>query len=846
MFFKRGQNTAQSDPASQSNAVAPQGQMANGGEPVAWIDAPAHAPLSPEALRKTVDPASLGFSTTAELEPAHDPIGQERALKAIAFGSDMPSHDFNIFVLGPPASGKSTAVKAYLREKTAEPKPISDWVYVNNFADPNRPRALRLVCGTAIHFEHAMIAAVDELRQTVPAMFESEEYEAQARQINDGFRSGQEEAFEALNKKAEAQNIAIIRTPMGITLAPMHEGSVVKPEVFRTLPEDMRKAIEAKIEVLQAELSEILQTVPKSDKERREKLASLNREFGTEIVTAALAEIRTQFAELADVVAHLDAVAEDMVRNIALFLPDEEEAKQLVKQSVETSRNPKYRRYMVNVVVSNDGQGLCAVPVIEETNPNYGNLIGRIENIAQMGTLMTDFLLLKPGALHRANGGYLLLDVRKLLMVPFAWEALKRAIKSRAIRVEQPSEVSGLMSTQTLDPEPIPLDVKVILFGDRQLYYALAGVDPDFTRLFQVQADFEDAIERNEANNQAYGRLIASIVAEHDLLHVDATGVAGLIEEGARLASDRDKVSVEIGRLADLVREADYWARKNGSDLICRADLDTAIAHSIERSDRIRDRSQETITRDIVMIETTGSAVGQINGLAVLQIGTFAFGKPSRITARVRLGRGQITDIEREAKLGGALHTKGVMILWGFLSGRFAQDIPLALAATIVFEQSYGGVDGDSASSTELYALMSALSGVPIRQGLAVTGSVNQFGEVQAIGGANEKIEGFFDVCNASGLTGEQGVLIPASNAQHLMLRQEIVEACQAGQFHIHAVETIDQGIEILTGVAAGEAASDGSYPEGTINRLVRDRLVGFAKDGRSFAKSLEDETGAT
>jgi lon-related putative ATP-dependent protease len=845
MFFKRGQNEPKKDGADvEGKTPSGAGAAANGRgtQPSDLAAAPPHAPLPAAALRKTVDPAALGFSTTADLEPAHDPIGQERALKAIAFGAEMPSHDFNIFVLGPPASGKSSAVKAYLKEKTAEPKPISDWIYVNNFSDPNRPKALRLPCGAATRFEHAMIGVVDELRQTVPAMFESEEYEAQARQINDGFRSGQEEAFEALNKKAEAQNIAILRTPMGITLAPVHEGQVVKPEVFRTLPEEMRKGIEAKIEALQAELGEILQTVPKSDKERREKLVALNREFGTEVVTAALDDVRAAFAGHEQIAAHLDAVSEDMIRNIALFLPDEEEAKQLVKQSVETSRNPKYRRYMVNVVVSNAGDEVCPVPVIEETNPNYGNLIGRIENIAQMGTLLTDFLLLKPGALHRANGGYLLLDVRKLLMVPFAWEALKRAIKAREIRVEQPAEVAGFMSTQTLDPEPIPLDVKVILFGDRQLYYTLAGVDPDFTRLFQVQADFEDAIARTEENYRSYGRLIASIVAEHDLLPVDASGVAGLIEEGARIANDRDKLSVEIGRLADLVREADYWARKSGAAVISRPDLDSAIAHSIERSDRIRDRAQETISRDIVMIETTGEVVGQINGLAVLQIGTFAFGRPNRITARVRLGRGQITDIEREAKLGGALHTKGVMILWGFLSGRFAQDIPLALAATLVFEQSYGGVDGDSASSAELYALLSALSDVPIRQGLAVTGSVNQLGEVQAIGGANEKIEGFFDVCKAAGLTGDQGVLIPKSNEQHLMLRPEVVEACHAGKFHIYAVETIDEGIEILTGVKAGTPNDDGAFPDGSINARVRRRLVEFAEAGRSFAKSGPDD----
>jgi len=817
-------------------------------------DAPDHAPLASDRLRRNVDPTQLGFASTADLEPALEPIGQERALRAIAFGASMPAHDFNVFVLGPAASGKSTAVKAYLKKKTLEPKPLFDWLYVNNFDDANRPKALTLPCGRGPQFCNALEAIVDELRQTVPAVFEGEDYQAQRKAIDDGFRSGQEEAFEALNQKALAQNIMIMRTPSGIAMAPMHDGKVVKPDVFNTLPEDMRKGIEAKIEALQTELSGILQSVPKSDKERREKLAELNRDFGRDVVKAALEDSRDAFGDLPNIVAHLDTLEADMVRNIALFLPSDEEANQLVKQSVDSARHPRFRRYMGNLMVSHEPQAnangdtaLCRSPIVEELNPTYGNLVGRIEHIAQMGTLMTDFLLMKPGALHRANGGYLLVDARKLLLSPFAWEALKRIIKAGQIRIEQPAEAAAVMSTQTLDPEPIPLEVKVILFGDRQLYYMLAAYDPDFTRLFQVQADFEDAIARNDDNDRAYGRLIASIVAEHDLKPVDAGGVARLIEQGARMADDQERVSVEIGRLADLVREANFWAGESGETMITGDTIETALRQSIERADRVRDRSHETITRDIVMIDTHGETIGQINGLAVLQIGAFAFGKPNRITARVRLGGGRITDIEREAKLGGNLHTKGVMILWGFLSGRFAQTIPLALAATLVFEQSYGGVDGDSASSAELYALISALADVPIRQGLAVTGSVNQFGEVQAIGGVNEKIEGFFDICKAQGLDGRQGVLIPHANAQHLMLRPDVVEAVREGQFQIHAVATIDDGLEILTGVAAGEAGADGAYPDGTINARVLARLAAFAAAGRAFAKTTDGagmETG--
>jgi len=499
----------------------------------------------------------------------------------------------------------------------------------------------------------------------------------------------------------------------------------------------------------------------------------------------------------------------------------------------------RFRRYMVNVMVSHgDGASSAGAPVVEEQNPTYGNLVGRVEHIAQMGTLVTDFLLIKPGALHRANGGYLLLDARRLLLSPFAWEALKRAIKAREIRVEQPAETVGLISTQSLDPEAIPLDVKVILFGDRELYYLLAAHDPDFTGFFKVQADFDDTIARSSENDNAYARLIASIVKEHGLKPVDASGVARIIDEGARLADDREKLSIEIGRISDLVREADYWSGQAKRKVTTRQDVTRAIEEHIQRADRLRDRSQETINRGVILVDTDGAEVGQVNGLSVLQLGSFSFGRPTRITARVRLGSGRVTDIEREAKLGGPLHSKGVMILWGFLAGRYALDVPLALGATLVFEQSYGGVDGDSASSAELYALLSALSDIPIKQSLAVTGSVNQRGEVQAIGGVNEKIEGFFDICRARGLTEEQGVLIPRSNVQHLMLREDVVEAVRNGQFAVYPVGSIDEGIEILTGVKAGERGAEGRFPVGTINRLVEDKLKSFAERGRNFAKS--------
>ncbi len=828
MFFKRSQQS--------SSTVTGSGEVTT--------VAARPQPLEAGELRRVVNPATLGFKTTEELHPITGLIGQDRALKAIQFGANIKSPDFNMFVLGPPASGKSTAVKAHLGPKAREAETPPDWVYVYNFENPNRPKALQLPHGRGKVLAKGVVAAIDELRSVLPALFEGEDYQVRRRAIDEQFRSTHEEAFDALNNKAQNQNIAILRTPTGFTMAPMHEGKVVKPEVFNALPEGMRKEVEAKIEALQKELAAILERMPKADKKRRAQLSELNEEVAKAAVNDTLDDLRSSFSDVPQAVAYLEAAGRDLVRNVGIFLMTGDEENAIVKQPVDSAHDVRFRRYMVNVMVSNGEGGPTGAPVVEEFNPTYGNLLGRVEHIAQMGTLVTDFLLIKPGALHRANGGYLLLDARRVLLSPFAWEALKRAIKAQEIRIEQPMEAAGLISTQSLDPEPIPLNLRVVLTGDRELYYLLAAYDPDFSRLFKVQADFDETITRSTENDNAYARMIASIVKEHGLKPMDAAAVARIIDEGARLADDREKLSIEIGRIADIVREADYYSSQAKRKVTTRQDITRAIDEQIQRADRLRDRAQETINRGIVLVDTEGSAVGQINGLSVLQLGSFAFGRPSRITARVRLGAGRVTDIEREAKLGGPLHSKGVMILWGFLAGRYALDVPLALAATLVFEQSYGGVEGDSASSAELYALLSALADVPIRQSLAVTGSVNQWGEVQAIGGVNEKIEGFFDVCRARGLNEEQGVLIPKSNVQHLMLREDVVEAVRHGQFAIHPVSTIDEGIEILTGVKAGERGPEGRFPAGTINRLVEDKLKLFAERGRSFSKGAGNGGG--
>jgi lon-related putative ATP-dependent protease len=786
-------------------------------------------------LRRSIDAGTLGFQSTAELEPIKGLIGQERAQKAIQFGVSMRQPDFNLFVVGPPESGKSTAVQAFLDGRVQKEAAPADWVYVNNFKDSDKPRAISLPQGRAEPFAKAMLAAIDELKITVPALFEGEDYQQRSRAIDEEFRGQQEKALDVLSDKAKGEGIAVLRTPTGFAMAPLQDGKVIKPEVYENLAEDARKEIEAKIEALQKELSTLLEQMPRVQKEHRATVQALNEQVAEGVMREAIVDVEQAFGDLAEVKEHLGEVKADLIRNVAAFLSGsgDEQEQQMVNRVVETSRDARYRRYLVNVMVANGKHP--GAPVVEENNPTYANLMGRVEHIAQMGALVTDFLLVKPGSLHKANGGYLLIDARKLLTSPFAWESLKRALKTRQIEIETPAEAMGAVSTKTLTPDPIPLSVKVVLFGDARLYYLLMQHEPDFPRLFKVQADFDDTIDHVEANHLQYGRLIASICDLHGLKPVDAPGVARLIEEGSRIAEDSEKLTMEIGRLADIVREADHYAGEADKKIIGRADIARAIDEQTARADRARDKTEESFAREIMLLDTSGEKVGQINGLSVLSLGNFSFGRPSRITARVRLGAGRVTDIERETDMGGPLHTKGMMILWGFLAGRYAQDVPLALSASIAFEQSYGGVDGDSASSTELYALLSALSGIPIRQNFAVTGSVNQVGEVQAIGGVNQKIEGFFDICRQRGLDGTQGVLIPRSNMQHLMLREDVVEAVRDRQFVIHAVSSIDDGIEILTGWPAGERAKDGLYPKDTINRLVEDRLRGFAEATRTF-----------
>jgi lon-related putative ATP-dependent protease len=807
-----------------------------------------HLPVQPLAaaeLRRTCAPDMFAFASTAELPPLGDLVGQKRALTAIDFGTRMRHDGFNIFALGPSRSGRHGAIRRFLeRRAAAEPVP-DDWVYVNNFASPDRPKAIRLPSGTGLRLKSAMAELIDDLGSAMPAMFDSEDYRNRRKAIDDEFEQIQEKAFEELNRKGAEQEIAILRTPMGFALAPVSGGKVVKPEAFNALPQAERQEIERRIAALQAELEGILKNVPAIEKERRRKIRALNTGLAELIVDGSIGEVAAQFAGNDDVKAYLAGVRADLVRNVELFLkPQQEEEERPFDAAARPGiRHPAFARYAVNVAVTHCREGDASppssgAPVVSEEHPTVANVFGRIDHRSMMGALVTDFTMIKAGALHRANGGYLVLDALRVLTEPFVWEALKRCLRKKRIEIASIADRLGLATTETLVPDSIPLAIKVVLVGDRVLYYLLAGLDPEFEDLFKVQADFEDAMERTPEAMQLLAGLLGAVARQENLLHLDPSGVARLIEEAAREAADGERLSLRVGVLADLVREAHFWASAAGRRLIGVADVERAVEERRYRSERIRDRSLEGITRGIVLVDTDGEAVGQINGLSVVGLGTLSFGKPTRITARVRMGTGRVVDIEREVELGGPLHSKGVLILSSFLTARYALSVPISLSASLVFEQSYGGVEGDSASSAELYALLSALAEAPIRQSLAVTGSVNQVGQVQAIGGVNEKIEGFFDVCKARGLTGRQGVLVPQANRKHLMLRGDIVEAARAGRFHIYAVSTIDEGIALLTGLAAGARQGDGRFPEGSLNHRVEARLVAFAEARRRFGRS--------
>ena len=792
----------------------------------------ASSALPASRLARRCDPEQFGFQTTDELEDLGRIIGQGRAEAAVDFGVGMARDGYNLFVMGPAGSGRHTLVRKALDARVEGVARPSDWVYVNNFSQTHRPIAIALPPGRGMELRDDLRRLVDELRSTVPAVFEGEEYAAKVEQIDAEFNERHERAFSELGAEAGQQKIALLRTPTGFSFAPVKEGEVISPQDFAALPQEEQHRIETAIAQLQTKLEKLVREVMRWRKERHERVKALNRDMVFLAVGHLVDDLKQRYADVAGVLSHLEALQQDVLDNADDFRKPAEAAPGAMR--LEPAQEPGLRRYAVNVLV--DHSGPDGLPIVTEDNPTYQNLIGRVDHVAQMGTLVTDFNLIKPGALHRANGGYLLIDVLRVLMQPFAWDGLKRALMRNEIRIESWAERLSLVSTVSLEPEPIPLKVKVVLFGERQYYYLLQLYDPDFRRLFRVAADFEEAIERDETSTGLYARLLATIARREKLLPLDREAVARAIDQASRVAGDTRKISSDLDTMAETLHEADHLARGAGRERITGADVREAIDARRRRADRIRQRMQEAIERGIIMIDTAGARVGQINALSVYQVGDHAFAQPTRVTATTRLGEGRVIDIQREVEMGGPIHSKGVLILSSFLASRFSGNRPFSLAASLVFEQTYGAVEGDSASLAELCALLSALADVPIRQALAVTGSVNQLGEVQAIGGVNEKIEGFFDICSARGLSGDQGVLIPEANVEHLMLREDVVAAAQAGRFHIFAVGSVDQAIGLLTGMPAGDAlAVTGVAPE-SVNARVAQRLRSYSDLRRAGA----------
>jgi lon-related putative ATP-dependent protease len=799
--------------------------------------------LAADALRRTFDATGFSFVTTEDLPPVDGILGQPRAVEALQFGLEIRDPTFHIYVAGEPGTGRTKAVNAFLEDLARQKPAPDDWCYVNNFSDAYRPRVCRLPSGKGRGLATDMQHLIEQARQEIPKAFETDEYTSRIKSLSEALASQRESLVAQLNREAQQAGFLIQPSPMGLLIVPIVDGQPLSEPAFLSLPEGLREDIRQRRHALEEQVASTMKTFRQLEREAQEKVTQLDREVTLFVVGGLLEDLLEQYHGLADVEAFLQEVRDDIIRNVEQFRSPAEPPQAPAFVAPWLQELP-FRKYQVNVIVDNSSRQ--AAPVIIELNPTYNNLSGRIEKEAQFGALYTDFTLIKAGALHQANGGYLVLPVAEVLRNPFAWEGLKRALRNRALAMEDMEDRLGFVATKSLRPEPIPLDLKVVLIGTPLLYHLLYALDEDFNEIFKVKAHFDTSMERTAEHVQDYLAFLSLLCRKEKLRHLDRTGVACVVEHGSRLVEDQQKLSTRFAELADVIREANYRAGLENAPTITGEHVRQAIEARVYRSNLVEARIREMIARRTLLIDTEGAVIGQVNSLSVIDVGDYAFGRPSRITASVALGRSGVVDLEREVELGGPIHSKGVMILGGYLAQQYAQERPLSLTARLVFEQSYEGVEGDSASSTELYALLSALARLPIRQDIAVTGSVNQQGEIQAIGGVNEKIEGFFDVCRVKGLTGTQGVMIPAANEQQLMLRADVVEAVRQGSFHIWSVRTVNEGIELLTGVPAGERRPDGRFPPGTVNDLVDQRLEAMAAALRAFGQAEGEERART
>jgi lon-related putative ATP-dependent protease len=786
-------------------------------------------------LYQHCDPDNWQFNTTADLETLPTIIGQDRALSAIGFGVNIDAEGYNLFIMGPAGVGKYTMIKRFLDEHSRHKPRAKDWAYLNNFADPQKPWAVSLPAGQGNQLRHDIETIITHLETELPQAFDDEYYRGRMRSLEEAARKHRVRLFGTLQAEADRKGVVLLRMQDGsYAFAAQREGQAMTSEEFEQLPAHEQEKTEDAIADLHEELQHTLLELREWERDNFRKLQALNDEVALEVISKHINKIKHAYPSSTKLQLYFEAMLKDIRDNVDAFVKQEASATEEA-----SSEDNLLKRYQINLVVDNaQTQG---APVIYENLPHHQTLLGCVENMAMMGALVTDFSLIKAGAVHRANGGYLIIDAEQLLMQPFGWEGLKRALKSREVRFDALERIYSLVATVSLEPEPIPLDLKVVLLGDRHLYYLLYELDPEFAGLFKIVADFEEHMPRSADNDMLFARMMASTIDKENLLHMERAAVARVIEHSARSIEENSKFSLHLGDMTDLLREASYLAKQTQSKLVARDHVQAAINMREQRLDRLRAQIYSQIERQVIDIDVQGNQVGQVNALSVLSIGGFSFAQPSRVTASARFGDDNIIDIEREVELGGDIHSKGVLILSGYLGKTYAADAPLSMSASIVFEQSYGEVDGDSASVAELCALLSSVAGVSLKQSFAITGSMNQHGHVQAIGGVNEKIEGFFDICKMHGLNGKQGVIIPASNAQHLMLRQEVIDAVSKDQFHIHAIHHVNDALSLLSGLEAGERDEQGEFTANSFNAAVAERLKKWADLHRHEKDSQQD-----
>ncbi len=797
--------------------------------------------LRAEELCRLCDPSIFQFKSTESLEHLDGIISQERAVKSLHFGLEIESKGYNIYVAGLTGTGKATTVKRFVETISESGEVPDDWLLVNNFKDPDKPLAINLPPGRGCEFRMDMAKLVESLKQELPRAFDSDEYRDRNRLIVESNAEKKKSLISAVEKKAKEKGFEIKSTPAGIVTIPIIDGEPLKSEDYQNLGDDLKKEIEEKQAELNQMVRDTLREISLLDRKAREDVEKLNKEVALFRVGHFIDELKDRYRDHPKLIGYFNDVQEDILLNLNDFLGDEEEVEQVQLPGLKLTEDiSSLSRYEVNLLV--DNRYTVGAPVIYETNPTYVNLVGQIERKAQFGAVYTDFSMIKAGSILKANGGYLIVNAEDVLRNQMSYDVIKRVLKNDEIKIEEVGEQFRLISAGGPKPEPIPVNLKVLMMGNLYIFRLLFSYDEEFKKIFKVRADFAEQMDRNDEGVQNYATFIATLCRQEGLKNFTPEAVAEVINYGSRLVEDSQKLSLQFGDIADIVRESSYWTEQEGDDLVTASNVKKAVREKEYRSNLIEERISELIEDGTIMVDVEGEVVGQVNGLSIYDLGDFTFGKPSRITVQTFMGKEGVVNIERKAELSGRTHDKGILILSGYLGGKYAEDKPLSLSASVCFEQSYDMIDGDSASSTELFAILSEIADIPIKQGIAVTGSINQRGNIQPIGGVNRKIEGFFDVCRVRGLTGDQGVIIPRTNVRNLMLRDDVVEAVKEGKFHIYPIEHADQGIEILTGIEAGERDNNGNYPEGTVNALVVQRLDEMAEGLKSYSTQVDGD----